>query len=184
MAARLSLRRPGRLWPNLVYVNRHSSYAYCTGHGWDISARAHVRTCRCFPFPYPTSGWTDCAEIWCLVRHRLAWVFYKGLYTGAVAYHFLFLWNGWTRCAEIRYVVGRPLAVRFKQFMAWVSSASAHVTTLFPFLENGRAQYDKIWCVVRGPPAMHLSRVTIEAHLYVLTCEPIFISRQPVDASG
>ena len=32
----------------------------------------HVRTCICAPFPYLVNGWTDCAEIWYLVRDPLA----------------------------------------------------------------------------------------------------------------
>ena len=31
---------------------RPSRDPYYTGHGWSTSARAHVRTCRCAPFPY------------------------------------------------------------------------------------------------------------------------------------
>ena len=35
----------------------------------------HVRTCASAdvpPFPYLGNGWTDCAEIWCVVRDPLA----------------------------------------------------------------------------------------------------------------
>ena len=29
---------------------------------------AHIRTCRCAPFLHLGNGWTDCAEILCLIR--------------------------------------------------------------------------------------------------------------------
>ena len=32
----------------------------------------HVRTCICAPFLYLGNGWTDCAEIWCVIRDPLA----------------------------------------------------------------------------------------------------------------
>ena len=32
----------------------------------------HVRTCRYAPFPHLGNGWTDCAEIWCVVSDPLA----------------------------------------------------------------------------------------------------------------
>ena len=38
---------------------------------WYI-ARAHMRTCRCAPFPYLANDWTDCAEIWYAVIDALA----------------------------------------------------------------------------------------------------------------
>ena len=37
----------------------------------------HVRTCRCAHFPYLGNGWTNCAEIWCVVRDTLASRFAK-----------------------------------------------------------------------------------------------------------
>ena len=45
--------------------------------GVGTSARAHVRTCRCAPFPYLGNGWTDCAEFWFVVGDPLACRFTK-----------------------------------------------------------------------------------------------------------
>ena len=41
------------------------------------AVHVHVRTCRCALFPYLGNGWTDCAEIWCVVRNPLARLFAK-----------------------------------------------------------------------------------------------------------
>ena len=38
---------------------------------------AHVCTYRCAPFPYLGNGWTDCAEMWFVVRDPLVWRFIK-----------------------------------------------------------------------------------------------------------
>ena len=35
------------------------------------SAGANVHTCRCAPSPYLGNSWTNCAEIWCVVRGPL-----------------------------------------------------------------------------------------------------------------
>ena len=56
---------------------------------------------------YLGNGWTDCAEIWCVVRDQLAMRF--TLPRGGVHLHvrtpFLYLENGWTDRAEIWHVV-------------------------------------------------------------------------------
>ena len=71
-----------------------------------IAARPHVHT----PFSYLGDGWTDCAELWYIVRDQLAWRFTqtKGgmhLYVRMRVRSFPCLGNGWTHCAEIWYLV-------------------------------------------------------------------------------
>ena len=50
-------------------------HTYPTGHGWCASARAHVQMIP--SVSYLENGWTDCAEIWCVVRDQLAMRFTK-----------------------------------------------------------------------------------------------------------
>ena len=35
---------------------------------WGTAARAQAST----PFPYVGNGWTDCTEVWCVIREPLA----------------------------------------------------------------------------------------------------------------
>ena len=101
---------------------------YYTGHGWGTSSRAHVRTCKCVPFPYPEHGRTDYAEIWSVVKEPLARRFTKRLtkVNGRAQLHVRtpspHLGNRWTDCAEIWCVVRRPLA---RHFTAITSGANA-----------------------------------------------------------
>ena len=50
-----------------VMQNKHVIYG----------AHLHVRTSRFDPFLYLGNGWTDCAEIWCVVKVPLARHFAK-----------------------------------------------------------------------------------------------------------
>ena len=72
------------------------------------------------PFPYFGNGWTDCTEIWCMVRDPLARLFANVTDAAAraqVCAPFLYLGNGWTDCDEIWYVVRDPVAKYFMKMM-------------------------------------------------------------------
>ena len=83
----------------------------------------HVRTCARAdvpPFPYVGNGWTDCAEIWYVVKNTLPYRFTE--INGGVKVHVRtcapplpYLGNGWTDCAEIWCVTMGPLSLRFTQ---------------------------------------------------------------------
>ena len=66
---------------------------------------------------YLGNGWTDCADIWCVVRDPLALRF--TLLRGEVHLHvrtaFPYLRNGWTDCDEICYAVVDQLAGQLTQ---------------------------------------------------------------------
>ena len=80
---------------------------------------------------YLMNGWTDCAEIWCVVRNQLAMHF--TLLSGGVHLHvrtpFPYLWNGWSDSAEIWYVVRDQSAGQFIQARDGVH---LHVRTCAP----------------------------------------------------
>ena len=79
-----------------------------------MCARAH-------PFSYPGNGWTDCAEIWFVVRHQLAWRFTKIGGTGARAHVRApcpYLGNSWTDCNEAWRVVTVSV---LENVMSWES---------------------------------------------------------------
>ena len=87
---------------------------------------AHVLT----SFSYPANCWTDCAEIWDVVRDPLArrFRYVNGGLPIQVHVRTLFphLGNGWMECcAEIRCVVRGLLSARFTQ--GWGISARAYV---------------------------------------------------------
>ena len=71
------------------------------------------------PVSYIGNGRTDFAEIWCVVKDKLAKCFTEvmsGIHLHvARAYHSPYLGNGWTECAEIWCVAREPLAMRFTQ---------------------------------------------------------------------
>ena len=103
----VSRERPDGLCLNVVRGYRFISYEFYTTQWWGASARAHVRT----PFPYLGNGWTDCAEIWYVVRDQLARLLTqnKGGDTSARAHlrtcrcaRFPYLGSCLTDCAEIR----------------------------------------------------------------------------------
>ena len=98
---------------------------------WDIAAHAHVRTL----FSHLGKGWTDCVEIWYVVRGPLAKhftkadVMYVRTYLGTAArVHvrilFPYLKNGWTDCAETWCVARGPLAMRCTQDGRFCTNAS------------------------------------------------------------
>ena len=45
-----------------------------------VGVHLHVRTFTCATFPYLGNGWTDCAEIWCVVRDPPAAVAAEGIF--------------------------------------------------------------------------------------------------------
>ena len=70
----------------------------------------HACTLSCTPVLYLDNGWTDCAEIWCVVGDSLATRFAhpKGGEGKSARAHvrtpFSYVRNGWTDCVEIWYV--------------------------------------------------------------------------------
>ena len=100
-------------------------------HNVQVMGGIHLHVCPCaradvIPFPYLVNGWTDCAEIWYVVRGPLARRLTK-IYGGAHLHlrtcaradvpPFPHLGNGWTDCAKIWYVVGGPLTKRFPKLI-------------------------------------------------------------------
>ena len=114
-------------------VQRPSSDADYTGHGWGASASARVRMC-----PYLGNGWTDFAEIRQVVRDPLVRLFTKVKEVSQLHVHtpFSYLGKGWTDCTEIWFVVRHELAWRFTKVNGG-TGACAHVSTRFPYLGNG-----------------------------------------------
>ena len=88
--------------------------------------RAHAQ--RYPNVSYLGNDWTDCAEIWRVVRGLLArhliqargWVHLRFCMC-ARTYLFSYFGNGWTDCAEIWYVI----------------SARTYIRAPFPYLESG-----------------------------------------------
>ena len=84
---------------------------------------------------YVGNGWTDCAEIWCVVKDQIAMRFTP--LRGGMHLHpkrgahmctpFPYLGNGRTDCAETWYAVRGQLARQFRQTKDWSASALAHV---------------------------------------------------------
>ena len=112
----------------------------CIFHGSCVGyiCTCALRTCICTPFPYLGNGWTDCAEMWCVVRDPLARCFTK--VWGGVHLHVLtcacagvplfpYLGNGRINCTEIWCVVREPFAMRFTEVYGGVQ---LHVRTCTP----------------------------------------------------
>ena len=71
----------------------------------------HVRTCARAdvpPFPYLGNGWTDCAEIWCVVRDPLARLFAK--VNGGAQLHV-------RTCAPLFRITAGRIALKFGKFL-------------------------------------------------------------------
>ena len=105
----------------------------------------HVHTCAradAPPFPYLENGWTDYAEIWCMVTDTLAKLFAK--VNGGKQLHvrtckcapFPYLGNGWTGCAEIWCVLRDPLARLFANVNGGVYLHVRTYAPLFRILET------------------------------------------------
>ena len=101
------------------------------------AARAHSFFASRTPFPYLGNGWTDCDEIWCVVRDPLAKRFTEVdvRYVRACAsvharIPFPYLRNGSTDCTEIWCVARGPVAMCFTQDERCCTNASVTVTYL------------------------------------------------------
>ena len=79
-------------------------------------------------FYYLGNSWTDCAELWCVVRDPLVLRFTK--VDGSVQVHvptpFPYLGNGWTDCAGTWCVFRGPLTMRSTQDGDVRTSARVH----------------------------------------------------------
>ena len=89
---RIGLGDGGRWW--LVHL--------CPAPDVDGGVQLHVLTCAradVAHFSYLGNGWTDCAEIWCVVRDPLARRFtevYAGVHRARADVPLLYLGIGWT----------------------------------------------------------------------------------------
>ena len=72
-------------------------------HMWCASARAHVR--GLIGVSYLGNCWTDCAEIWCVVRDQLAML--STLHGGGVRLHVLV-------CAPLSHISGTAGLIALK----------------------------------------------------------------------
>ena len=90
------------------------------------------------PFPYLRNGWTDCAEIWYVVRDQLTRQCKPRMWYICTCLP-LFRISGTAGRIALKFwhVVTRPVsyAVNAKQW--WGASARVHVRAPFPYIVNG-----------------------------------------------
>ena len=116
----------------------------------------HMRTCRCAPFLYLRNGWTDCAEIWCVVvrdtlARRLTKVKSVVLLHGRTckrADEPLFRTSEMAGRISLKFGVLLENQAPYKS-LGWGTAAHSYSCTTSSYLVSGWTDCAKIWHAVR-----------------------------------